>query len=41
LPIGMQIIGRRFGEATVLQAAHFYEQSAGKVIDDYEGGAVI
>ncbi|HHY81658.1 MAG TPA: Asp-tRNA(Asn)/Glu-tRNA(Gln) amidotransferase subunit GatA [Clostridiales bacterium] len=41
LPIGMQIIGRRFGEATVLQAAHFYEQSAGKVIGDYEGGAGI
>ena len=41
LPIGMQIIGRRFDEATVLQAAHFYEQSAGKVIGDYEGGAGI
>ena len=41
LPIGMQIIGRRFDEATVLQAAYFYEQSAGKVIGDYEGGAGI
>ncbi len=41
LPIGMQIIGRRFGEATVLQVAHFYEQSAGKVLGDYEGGAGI
>jgi len=41
LPIGMQIIGRKFGEATVLLAAHFYEQSAGKVIGDYEGGAGI
>jgi len=41
LPIGMQIIGRRFGEATVLQAAYFYEQCAGKVIGAYEGGAGI
>jgi len=41
LPIGMQIIGKRFDEATVLQVAHFYEQSAGKVIGDYEGGAGI
>ena len=41
LPIGIQIIGRRFDEATVLQAAYFYEQSAGKVIGDYEGGAGI
>ena len=41
LPIGMQIIGKKFDEATVLQVAHFYEQSAGKVIGDYEGGAGI
>ena len=41
LPIGMQIIGRRFDEATILQAAHFYEQSAGKVTGAYEGGAGI
>ncbi|WP_341876560.1 Asp-tRNA(Asn)/Glu-tRNA(Gln) amidotransferase subunit GatA [Defluviitalea saccharophila] len=41
LPVGMQIIGRRFGEATILQAAHFYEQSAGKVIGTYEGGVGI
>lgn len=38
LPVGMQIIGRRFGEATVLQMAHFYEQCAGKVVGSYEGG---
>jgi len=41
LPIGMQIIGRRFGEATVLQVANFYEQNAGNVISPYEGGARI
>ncbi|ABN52768.1 MAG TPA: Asp-tRNA(Asn)/Glu-tRNA(Gln) amidotransferase subunit GatA [Hungateiclostridium thermocellum] len=41
LPVGMQIIGKKFDEATVLQAAHFYEQSAGEVIGVYEGGARI
>jgi len=41
LPIGMQIIGRRFGEVTVLQVAHFYEQNAGQIIGAYEGGARI
>lgn len=29
LPIGLQIIGRAFDEATVLRAAHAYEVSAG------------
>ncbi|AGC68895.1 glutamyl-tRNA(Gln) amidotransferase subunit A [Thermoclostridium stercorarium subsp. stercorarium DSM 8532] len=41
LPIGMQIIGRRFGEVTVLQVAHFYEQNAGQIIGAYEGGVRI
>jgi len=41
LPIGMQIIGRRFDEASILRVAHFYEQSAGEVISAYEGGARI
>jgi aspartyl-tRNA(Asn)/glutamyl-tRNA(Gln) amidotransferase subunit A len=27
LPIGLQIIGRRFEDATVLRVAHAYEQS--------------
>jgi len=29
LPIGLQIIGRAFDEATILRVAHAYEQSAG------------
>jgi aspartyl-tRNA(Asn)/glutamyl-tRNA(Gln) amidotransferase subunit A len=27
LPIGLQLIGRAFGEETILRAAHAYEQS--------------
>ncbi len=29
LPIGMQLLGKRFGEATLLQLAYAYEQAAG------------
>lgn len=29
LPVGMQLIGRAFGEADLLQLAHVYEQTAG------------
>ncbi len=29
LPIGLQIIGRAFGEVDMLQIAHVYEQTAG------------
>ena len=29
LPIGLQIIGRAFGEADLLRIAHVYEQTAG------------
>lgn len=29
LPIGMQLLGRRFGEATLFQLAYAYEQAAG------------
>jgi len=28
LPIGMQIFGRHFDEATILRAAHAYEKAA-------------
>ena len=27
LPVGMMLVGRRFDEATVLRAAHAFEQS--------------
>jgi len=29
LPVGMMIVGRQFGDATVLRAAHAYEQALG------------
>lgn len=29
LPVGMQMIGRAFGEADLLQLAHIYEQTVG------------
>jgi len=31
LPVGLQLIGRAFGEADLLQLAHVYEQTAGHV----------
>jgi aspartyl-tRNA(Asn)/glutamyl-tRNA(Gln) amidotransferase subunit A len=29
LPVGLQLLGKRFDEATVLGVAHAYEQAAG------------
>jgi aspartyl-tRNA(Asn)/glutamyl-tRNA(Gln) amidotransferase subunit A len=29
LPIGLQLLGKPFGEETILKIAHAYEQSAG------------
>jgi hypothetical protein len=29
LPVGMQLVGRMFGEAQLLRVAHVYEQTAG------------
>ena len=29
LPVGLQIIGRAFGEAELIQMAHIFEQTAG------------
>jgi Asp-tRNA(Asn)/Glu-tRNA(Gln) amidotransferase A subunit family amidase len=29
LPIGLQILGKHFDEATILRVAHGYEQAAG------------
>ena len=38
LPIGMQILGRKFAEKTILNAAYFYELNNKDVIGEYEGG---
>lgn len=41
LPIGMQIIGKKFDEATILNMAYFYEQNAEDKVGVYEGGVRI
>lgn len=41
MPIGMQLIGKKFSEKTVLGAAYFYKKNAGESIDDFKGGAVL
>lgn len=38
LPIGMQILGRKFAEKTILNTAYFYELNNKNVIGEYEGG---
>lgn len=38
LPIGMQIIGRKFSERTILNAAYFYEKNGNSQVEDFEGG---
>ena len=41
LPIGMQIIGNKFTENTILNAAYAYEQNAPFCMEDYKGGVQI
>lgn len=41
LPIGMQIIGKKFSEKTIMQTAYFYEKNAGVQVKDFEGGVVL
>ena len=41
LPIGMQILGKRFDENTILNAAYFYEKTADAPVAEYEGGVRI
>ncbi len=38
LPIGMQIMGRKFDEAAILNMAYFYEQNSEDKVGVYEGG---
>lgn len=41
LPIGMQIIGKKFAEETIMKAAYFYEKNAQDLVGNVEGGAVL
>ncbi len=41
LPIGMQIMGKKFDEARILNMAYFYEQNSEDRIGVYEGGVRI
>ena len=41
LPIGMQIIGNKFDESTILNLAYFYEQNSEDKVGVYEGGVRI
>lgn len=41
LPIGMQIMGKKFDEATILNMAYFYEKNSKDVVGNYEGGVTI
>lgn len=38
LPVGMQFIGPRFGEETILCAAYFFEKNADSGVSAYDGG---
>jgi aspartyl-tRNA(Asn)/glutamyl-tRNA(Gln) amidotransferase subunit A len=41
LPVGMQIIGKKFDETTILNMAYFYEQNSEDKVGIYEGGVRI
>lgn len=41
LPIGMQIIGKKFSEKAILDTAYFYEKNAEIGVADFEGGVVL
>ena len=41
MPVGMQFIGKKFGEADILNAAYYYEQNAESGVSDPEGGVTL
>ncbi len=41
LPIGMQIIGKKFSEKTIMNAAYFYEKNGDVQVEDFEGGVML
>jgi aspartyl-tRNA(Asn)/glutamyl-tRNA(Gln) amidotransferase subunit A len=38
LPIGMQIIGKKFSEETIMKTAYFYEKYGNSEVEDFKGG---
>lgn len=40
LPVGMQLIGKKFDEATVLRAAYAYERGERQEVEELEGGVL-
>lgn len=41
LPIGMQIIGKKFSEKMIMNTAYFYEKNAQIGVEDFDGGVVL
>ena len=41
LPIGMQIIGKKFDEKKILDVAYFYEKLNKSEVEDFEGGVTL
>jgi len=41
LPIGMQIIGKKFSEKTIMNTAYFYEKNAQIGVEDFDGGVTL
>jgi aspartyl-tRNA(Asn)/glutamyl-tRNA(Gln) amidotransferase subunit A len=41
LPVGMQFIGKKFDEFTILNAAYDYENNGGKGVPDLQGGVLL
>lgn len=40
LPIGIQLIGKKFSEKTILNAAYFYEKNMAVGVEDFRGGVI-
>lgn len=41
LPVGMQIIGKKFSEKTILNTAYFFEKNAENGVADFDGGVLL
>ena len=41
LPVGMQLIGKKFSEKTILNTAYFFEKNAENGVPEFEGGVAL